>query len=177
MTSETFGKIGRIYFQIIEGIAAAIIVLVALAMLEMIVSRAIFHFPWSALDRINVIAMIWACFLVAGLLIETDGHIAVTYLPSKLTGLRLAFLKLFTHILTLITFGIIAYYGFMAFRMVLETGAIYPAEIDIPHWLGSLPVFLGMILGIPFVLHVLIKNIISIRHQLRDRKKAGGDKS
>ena len=67
--------------------------LVALAILEMIVSRTIFHFPYSALDRINVIAMIWACFLVAGLLVETDGHVAVTFLPAKLTGLRLSFLK------------------------------------------------------------------------------------
>ena len=65
--------------------------MVALAMLEMIVSRTIFHFPYSALDRINVIAMIWACFLVAGLLVETNGHVAVTFLPAKLTGLRLSF--------------------------------------------------------------------------------------
>jgi len=177
MTSETFGKIGRIYSKIIEGVAAAIIVLVALAMLEMVVSRTIFHFPWSALDRFNVIAMIWACFLVSGLLVETEGHIAVTYLPTKLTGLRLGFLKLFIHLSILAAFCIIACYGFLAFRTVYETGAIYPAEIDIPQWLGSLPVFLGMTLGIPFVLHLLIKNVAFICRQLKDRKKAEGDKS
>lgn len=39
MTLETFSKIGRIYCKTIEWIAAVIIVLVALAMLEMVVSR------------------------------------------------------------------------------------------------------------------------------------------
>jgi len=176
MTSESFGKIGRNYSKIIEGVAAVIIILVALAMLEMIVSRAIFHFPWSALDRINTIAMIWACFLVAGLLVETEGHIAVNYLPTKLSGLPLAFLKLFTHLLILVTFVIVAYYAFFAFQAAYETGVFYPAEIDIPQWLNRLPLFVGMVLGVPTVLYVLIKNVLSIRRQLKDRKKAGGDK-
>lgn len=176
MTFETFSKIGRIYCKTLEWIAAAIIVLVALAMLEMIVSRTIFHFPWSALDRINVIAMIWACFLMAGLLVKTDGHIAVTFLPTKLSGLRLSFLKLFIHLALLATFVIVAYYGFFAFRAVYETGVFYPAEIDIPQWLASLPICVGMALGIPLVLHVLIVNVVSIYRQLKG-EKAGGDKS
>ena len=176
MTSETFSKIGRIYCKTIEGIAAAIIVLVALSMLEMIVSRTVFHFPYSALDRINVIAMIWACFLMAGLLVKTDGHVAVTFLPTKLSGLRLSFLKLFINLALLATFVIVAYYAFFAFRAVHETGIFYPAEIDIPQWLNRLPILVGMTLGIPIVLHVLIVNIISIYRQLKG-EKAGGDKS
>ena len=176
MTSETFNKIGRIYCKTLEWIAAVIIVLVALAMLEMVVSRTIFHFPWSALDRINVIAMIWACFLVTGLLVKTEGHIAVNYLPARLTGLRLSFLKLFINISLLVTFCIVAYYGFLAFRSLYETGAYYPAEIDIPQWLASLPVGIGMGLGIPFVLHALFGNVTSIYRQLKG-EKAGGDKS
>ncbi|MBA7483605.1 hypothetical protein ES707_19122 [subsurface metagenome] len=175
MTSETFSKIGRTYCKAIEWVAAVIIVLVALSMLEMVVSRTIFHFPWSALDRINVIAMIWACFLVAGLLVKTDGHIAVTFLPAKLTGLRLSFLKLFTHLVLLATFVIVAYYAFFAFRAAYETGVFYPAEIDIPHWLTRLPIFIGMALGVPLVLHVLIVNVISIYRQLKG-EKVGGDK-
>ena len=176
MTSGTFSKVGRIYFKVIEWIAAVIIVLVALAMLEMVVSRTFFNFPYSALDRINIIAIIWACFLVAGLLVETDGHIAVTYLPTKLTGLRLSFLKLFIHLTLLATFVIVAYYAFFAFRAAYETGVFYPAEIDIPQWLNRLPLFVGMALGIPMVLHVLIVNVISIYRQLKG-KKTGGDKS
>ena len=175
MTSETFRKIGRIYCKTIEWIAAIIIVLVALSMLEMVVSRTIFHFPWSALDRINVIAMIWACFLMAGLLVETDGHIAVTFLPTKLTGLRLSFLKLFIHLTLLATFVIVAYVGFFAFLAVYETGIFYPAEINIPQWLTRLPIFVGMVLGIPLVLHVLIVNVVSIYRQLKG-EKVGGDK-
>lgn len=170
MTSETLVKIGQIYRKTIEGIAAAIIVLVALSMIEMVISRTIFHFPWSALDRINVIAIIWACFLVTGLLVETEGHIAVTYLPTKLTGLRLSFLKLFIHLVLLATFVIVAYYAFFAFRAVYETGIFYPAEIDIPQWLNRLPIFLGMVLGVPLVLHVLIVNLVSIYRQLKGEK-------
>jgi len=172
MTPETFSKIGRIYRKTIEGIAAAIIVLVALAMLEMVVSRAVFHFPWSALDRINTIAMIWACFLVAGLLVETEGHIAVTYLPTKLSGLRLAFLKLFIHLALLATFVLVAYYAFFAFKAVYETGIFYPAEVDIPQWLNRLPIFLGMALGVPLVLNILIANVIYICRQLKGRNRS-----
>ncbi|MCK4862673.1 MAG: TRAP transporter small permease subunit [Dehalococcoidales bacterium] len=177
MTFKILCKIGRIYSKAIEWVAASIILLVALSMLEMIISRTIFHFPWSALDRINVIAMIWACFLVAGLLVKTEGHITVNYFPAKLTGLRLLFLKLFINISLLATFCIIAYYGFLTFRAVYETGVFYPAEIDIPQWLASLPICVGMALGIPFVLHILIVNVISIYRELRNRKKAAGDKS
>jgi len=176
MTLEAFNKIGRIYCKALEWVASAIFVLVALFMLEMVVSRTIFHFPYSVLDRVNVIAMFWTCFLVAGLLVKTDGHIAVTFLPAKLTGLRLSFLKLFIHVALLATFIIVAYYGFSALRAVREIGVVYPAEIDIPQWLAYLPICVGMALGIPLVLHVLIVNVVSIYHQLKG-EKVGGDKS
>ena len=176
MTSKILSRIGQIYYKAIEWVAAYLIVLVAVAMLEMAISRTIFHFPWSALDRINVIAIIWACFLVTGLLVKTEGHIAVTFLPTKLTGWRLYFLKLFINLTLLVTFGIVAYYGFLAFKTVYDAGVIYPAEIDIPQWLASLPVFVGMALGIPFVLHILIKNVTSIYREFKE-KIAGGDKS
>ena len=177
MTSKIIRRIGQIYYKAIEWVAACIIVLVAVAMLEMAISRTIFHFPWSALDKINVIAMIWACFLVTGLLVETEVHIAVTFLPARLTGLRLSFLKLFINISLLATFGIVAYYGFLAFRTVYDAGVIYPAEIDIPQWLALLPVGIGMVLGIPFLLHVLFGNVTSIYRELKGKKVAGGDKS
>ena len=145
--------------------------LVALSMLEMAFSRTVFHFPWSALDRINIIAMIWACFLLAGPLVKTEGHIAVNYFPSRLTGLRLYFLKLFINIALLATFVIVAYYGFVTFISLYECGTIYPAEIDIPQWLTRLPVFLGMVLGLPFVLHALINSVTSIHGELKKKKK------
>jgi TRAP-type C4-dicarboxylate transport system permease small subunit len=170
-------RIGQIYYKAIEWVAAYLIVLVALSMLEMAFSRTVFHFPWSALDRINTIAMIWACFLAAGLLVETEGHIAVNYLPSRLSGLRLYFLKLFINLLLLATFIIAAYYGFLAFKNFYETCSIYPAEIDIPQWLAYFPVFLGMLVGIPFVVHVLVKNINSIRDEFKKKKKRRGSKS
>lgn len=176
MTSEIIRRIGQIYYKAIEWVAACIIVLVAVAMLEMAISRTIFHFPWSALDRINVIAMIWACFLVTGLLVKTGGHIAVNFFPARLTGLRLSFLKLFINISLLATFCIVAYYGFVAFRTVYEAGVFYPAEINIPQWLALLPVGIGMVLGIPFVLHVLIGNVTFIYRELK-KKVAGEDRS
>jgi len=177
MASKIIRRIGQIYYKSLEWVATVIIVLVALAMLEMIVSRTIFNFPWSVLDRINAIAMIWACFLITGLLVETEGHIAVTFLPSKLSGLRLSFLKLFINISLLATFCIIAYYGFIASRIMYEMGAVYPAEFDIPQWLAYLPICVGMILGIPLVLHVLIKNATSLYRELKDRKITSGDRS
>lgn len=175
MLPKILRRIGQIYFKTIEWVAAYIIVLVAVSMLEMAFSRTVFHFPWSALDRINMIAMIWAAFLLAGPLVETEGHIAVNYLPSKLTGLRLYFLKLFINIALLATFVIVAYYGFLAFIGLYETGIIYPAEVDIPQWLSRFPVFLGMVLGIPFVLHALINSITSINSEFK--KKKGKKKS
>lgn len=175
MTSAILKKIGRIYFKALEWIGAYLIVLIALSMLEMAFSRTVFHFPWSALDRINMIAIIWACFLLAGPLVKTEGHVAVNYFPLKLTGLRLYFLKLFINIALLATFVIVAYYGFFAFKGLYETGTIYPAEIDIPQWLTRLPVFLGMVLGLPFVLHPLINSVTAICGEFK--KKKGGNKS
>jgi TRAP-type C4-dicarboxylate transport system permease small subunit len=169
--SKILERIGQVYFKSVEWFAAYLIVLIALSMLEMAFSRTVFHFPWSALDRINMIAMIWATFLLVGPLVETEGHIAVTYLPLKLKGLRLYFLRLFISVALLVTFVIVAYYGFFAFKGLYECGTIYPAEIDIPQWLSRLPVFLGMLLGIPFVLRGLINNVTTINGELKKRKK------
>lgn len=171
MLSKILKRIGDVYFKAVEWFAAYLIVLVALSMLEMAFSRTVFHFPWSALDRINMIAMIWATFLLAGPLVETEGHIAVSYFPLKFKGLRLYCLKLFISIALLVTFVIAAYYGFFAFKGLYETGIIYPAEIDIPQWLSRLPVFLGMLLGIPFVIRKLIDSVTSISGELKKRKK------
>jgi TRAP-type C4-dicarboxylate transport system permease small subunit len=171
MFSKILQRIGQVYFKAVEWIGAYLIVLVALSMLEMAFSRTVFHFPWSALDRINMIAMIWATFLLVGPLVETEGHIAVNYFPMKFKGLRLYCLKLFISIALLVTFVLVAYYGFFAFKGLYETGIIYPAEIDIPQWLSRLPVFLGMLLGIPFVLRGLINNITSLNSELKKRRK------
>jgi len=177
MTSKILKRIGQIYYKAIEWIGAYLIVLVGVAMLETAFSRTVFHFPFSAIDRINIITMIWACFFVTGLLVEREGHIAVNYFPAKFTGLPLYFLKLLIHLALLVTFVIVAYYGLAAFRGLYETKALYPAEIDIPQWLSYIPVFIGMVLGIPFVLHVLIVNVVSLYRELKHRTKAAGDKS
>jgi TRAP-type C4-dicarboxylate transport system permease small subunit len=171
MLPKTLRRIGQIYFKAIEWLGAYLIVLVALSMLEMAFSRTVFHFAWSALDKINVIAIIWACLLLAGPLVKTEGHIAVNYFSSRLTGLRLYFLKLFINVALLVTFVIVAYYGFFAFKGLYETGSIYPAEIDIPQWLTRLPVFLGMVLGLPFVLHALINSITSLYGEFKKKKE------
>jgi TRAP-type C4-dicarboxylate transport system permease small subunit len=176
MTSKILKIIGNVYSKAIEWIGSYLIVLVGVVMLETAFSRTVFHFPFSALDRINIITMIWACFLVTGLLVEREGHIAVNYFPARFTGLPLYFLKLFIHLALLATFAIVAYYGLVAFRGLYETQAHYPAEIDIPQWLSYIPVFIGMVLGIPFVLHVLIVNIISLYRELKNRTRAAGEK-
>jgi TRAP-type C4-dicarboxylate transport system permease small subunit len=163
-------SIGQIYYKAIEWIAACIIVLVTISMLETAASRTIFNFPWSVMDNINVIAMIWACFLITGLLVENEAHIAVTFLPSRLKGLPLYFLKLFINTSLLATFCVITYYGFLAYKTVKEMGIVYPAEIDIPQCFAYLPVFVGMMLGIPFVVHVLIRNISTIICTFKEKR-------
>jgi TRAP-type C4-dicarboxylate transport system permease small subunit len=176
MKSGILNKIGQIYTKALEGIGAVIIILVSIAMLEMAFSRTIFNTPWSALDRINTIAIVWACFLVSGVLVERDEHISVNFLITKLSGIKYYLLKLLIHLIVLITYGLIAYYGFEGFLAVYETGIVYPAEVDIPQWLAILPISIGMIVGIPFVIHVLVVDIISIRNIAREKKVKGENK-
>lgn len=175
MTFKVLKRIGQIYTKVLECIAAAIILLVAISMLEMAVSRTFFNIPWSALDRINTIAIIWACFIISGLMIERDEHISVTFFISKLKDMKLYVLKLIIHILVLVTYGIVAYYGFEAFQIIYETGVFYPAEIDIPQWLAIFPIFLGMVLGIPYILYVLVIDVITIRKEFAVSRDVKGD--
>lgn len=174
MNSKILGKIGQIYTKLLEGISAVIMLLVTVSMLEMAVSRTIFRAPWSALDRINTIAIIWACFIISGVLIERDEHVSVSFFITKLKGLPLHILKLIIHIIVLITYCLVAYFAYVAFILIYETGVFYPAEIDIPQWLALFPIFLGMVLGIPFIIHVLIVDIINIRNAIRE-KSGNGD--
>lgn len=176
MKSGILNKIGQIYTKVLEGMGAVIIILVSLAMLEMAFSRTIFNTPWSALDRINTIAIVWACFIVSGVLVERDEHVAVNFLITKLSGLKFYILKLLIHIIVLITYCLIAYYGFESFLAVYETGIVYPAEIDIPQWLAILPISIGMIVGIPFVIHVLVVDVMSICKITREKKVKGENK-
>jgi TRAP-type C4-dicarboxylate transport system permease small subunit len=173
MTSQILKKIGRIYTIALEGIAAVIILMVSVAMLETAFSRTIFNFPWSALDRINTIAIIWACFIISGVLIERDEHISVNFFITKLQGMKLYVLKLIIHIIVLITYCIVAYYGYVACMLIYETGVFYPAEIDIPQWLAIFPIFLGMVLGIPFIIHVMVVDVITIRNTAAKKENKG----
>jgi TRAP-type C4-dicarboxylate transport system permease small subunit len=174
MTSKILKRIGLIYSKAMEWIAAIILLMVTVAMLETAFSRTFFNTPWSALDRIDTIAIIWACFIISGLMIERDEHISVNFFITKLKGLRLLILKLIIHIIVLIGYCIIAYYGYQAFQIIYDTGVFYPAEIDIPQWLAVFPIFLGMVLGIPFVIHVVVKDIIQI-HNAVAKKVVKGD--
>jgi TRAP-type C4-dicarboxylate transport system permease small subunit len=165
---EFLRKFARIYKKILEATATIIIILVTLAMLETALSRTIFHFPLSAIDKINVIIIIWACFLVNGPLVEDEDHIAVNLLPARLAGLPLHVLKAFISFCLLVAFVIAAYYGFIVFKDLYEAGVTYPAEFDIPQWIAFLPVGIGMVLAIPFVIHRLI---ISLRNIYRELKR------
>lgn len=173
MTSKILKRIGQIYTKALEWIAGGIILLVTLAMLELAFSRTFFNAPWSALDRINTIAIIWACFIISGLMVERDQHISVTFLITKLKGLKLYVLKLIIHIIVLVAYCIVAYFAFEAFQIIYETGVFYPAEIDIPQWLAIFPIFLGMVLGIPYILHVLVVDVITIRKEISERDVKG----
>jgi len=176
MDSAIIRRVVQIYHKSIEWVAATILILVSVSMLEVIVARNFLNTPFSMLDFINVIAMMWACFLMVGPLTETENHIAVTFVPSKLTGLRLAFLRLFIHLANLAAFFITGLFGFLAFRMIYEMGTVYNAEIAIPQWWAVLPICIGMILAIPSALHVMTKEIILISRELRDRNRAGRGK-
>ena len=87
--------------------------------------------------------------------------------------MKLYVLKFIIHIIVLVTYGFIAYYGFEAFQIIYETGVFYPAEIDIPQWLAIFPIFLGMVLGIPFIIHILVVDVFTIRQEISGKDKKG----
>lgn len=175
MASKILRKIGQIYSKTLEAVAAIILLLVTIAMLETAVSRTFFNTPLSAIDRINTIAIIWACFIISGLMIERDEHISVNFFITKLKGLKLLILKLIIHIIVLVGYCIVAYYGYEAYQIIYDTGVFYPAEIDIPQWLAIFPIFLGMVLGIPFIIYVLVKDVINIRKEVSVKRDIKGE--
>jgi len=160
----------RIYIKGIEWTSAVLIVLVSLAMLETAFSRTILHVPLSAIDRINIILIIWACFLVNGNLILQNNHIQINILPETLKGARLSMLRLFINLLMLAICIIASVYGFEVTRITFETGVTYTAEIDIPQWPTFLAVSLGMALAVPSTLYVICKDVLALSDHIRKRR-------
>jgi len=161
---------GRIYIKGIEWTSAVLMVLVALAMLETAFSRTILHLPLSAIDRMNVMAIIWACFLVNGNLILENNHIQINILPEKLKGAHLSMLRLFFNFFMLVICVITSIYGFEVTILTFETGVTYTAEIDIPQWPTFLAVSLGMALAVPPTLYVIFKEVLALRDHIRKRR-------
>lgn len=170
LLKKFFVGVGKVYIKGIEWVTAVIIVLVSLAMLETAFSRTVFHFPLSAIDKINIILMIWACFLVNGLLILNDQHIQINVLPEKLTGVRLSILKLVINTVVLITCLVTAIYGFVVTHVTFETGVTYTAEIDLPQWPTFLAIAVGMTLAVPACIYMMTKDIRAIRDYFTGRR-------
>jgi TRAP-type C4-dicarboxylate transport system permease small subunit len=164
-----FVRAGRIYIKSIEWTGAVLIVLVSLAMLEAAFSRTVMHFPLSAIDKINVSLMIWACFLVNSVLILEDKHIQINILPAKLRGLRLSILRLVINLALLATCLVTAIYGFEVAKITYETGVTFTAEIDLPQWPTFLAVPVGMALAVPVTVYLIARDVSAVRDHLRKR--------
>lgn len=165
-----FITLSRIYVKGIEWTSSVLMILVALAMLETIFSRAVLHAHLSAIDRINIIMIIWASFLVNGKLILENNHIQINLLPEKLKGVRLSILRIFTTLFVLAICVITSIYGFEVTLLTFETGITYTAEFDIPQWPTFLAVSLGMALAVPASLHCLFKEVLALRDHIRTKR-------
>lgn len=160
--------ISRIYIRGIEWISSFIMVLVALAMLQTVFSRAVLHSPISAIDKIIIILVIWACFLLNGNLILENNHIQINLLPEKLKGVQLSILRLLTNFFLLVICTITSIYGFKVTMLTFETGVTYTAEIAIPQWPTFLAVCLGMALAVPPTLYCIVKDILALCDYLKN---------
>lgn len=163
-------RVSRIYLKSIEWSSAVLMVLVTLAMLETVFSRAVLRLPLSAIDRINISLMIWICFMVNGILILENKHIQIDILPGKLKGARLSILRLLINLSMLAICTITTIYGYEVTMMTYETGVTYTAEIDIPQWPTFLAVSVGMALAVPSILYLICKDVQTLSDHMRKRR-------
>jgi TRAP-type C4-dicarboxylate transport system permease small subunit len=105
----------------------------------------------------------WVAFLLLGVLLRHDGHIAVDVLPHYVQGRPLTLLRagvLAFCVVAAIAFGVFGWKTVLFFK---QLGQMSPTEIEFPLWYLYVSYPLGFLLAANFALESLLRELAGRR--------------
>lgn len=151
-----------VFVKMLHFVALGASAVITLALVALVICRYVLNYPLSGMHEMSILAALWLYMTGAMLSSRNGGHLVVDLLESKLTSTKMhAFHALFISALTVV---ITAFFAFWVWKM-LVWGIKRPQTIpvlNLPLWLGQLPLGLAAITAIVYGLRDTVKSTFLI---------------
>jgi len=160
---DTYKRVNDALEWLIVALAGALIlVIVALPFLSAVVRWVTGEgYTWLAETPPQLVP--WVAFLLLGVVLRHDGHIAVDVLPHYVSGRTLRLLRagiLGFCVIAAIAFAVFGWNTVLFFR---QLGQMSPTEIEFPLWYLYVSYPLGFLLAANFALESLLREMAGKR--------------
>jgi TRAP-type C4-dicarboxylate transport system permease small subunit len=145
----------RAYDRIVDLLAVAASLLLIAMMLATVFKvglRGVFGLGIIGIDQLSGTAMVYMTFLGAIWVLRSNGHVAVDILISNAGGRLTRPLVILNSLIGAAICFFVAYYGNVAVQLSIDRGIRVAAELELPRWIGLIPIPIGFfLLGVEFL--------------------------
>ena len=170
-----FDAVVRIYTRVMMAIGCTFLALIVIIMGSEVFFRYVLNNPILWAEQMSMVLLIWITFLFLGISYQRGELISLSLLLRRMPKAVHIVLTLIAHIVTLLTLGVLIWYGYAwaeqvpgalpAFTLIWQTIAGPDAELYISNWwlYMVVPVGAGLL-----AIHLAFGLVIRIRGILND---------
>lgn len=170
-----FDVIVRVYTRVMMAVGCTFLALIVIIMGSEVFFRYVLNNPIIWAEQMSMILLIWITFLFLGISYQRGELISLSLLLRRVPKPVHIALTLIAHIVTLLTLGVLIWYGFAwaeqvpgalpAFTLIWQTIAGPDAELYVSNWwlYMVVPVGAGLL-----AIHLVFGLVIRIRRILND---------
>lgn len=138
-------------------VAAILLMAIMFATVFKVGLRGVFGIGIIGTDQLSGTAMVYMTFLGAVWVLRHNRHVTVDLL---LIGASVPLRRILIVVNSLIGAAVcfaVSYYGFHAVSLSIQRGIMVAAELELPRWIGLLPIPVGtFLLGVEFLRRALV---------------------
>ena len=175
MTESRDERFGFSFDRIVHAslmVAAALVIFDMLALTVDVLMRFLFSVTWTGLPEITEYSLLWMTFLGTTWVMRINRHIRVELLIRRLAPQRRAILDVVGFIMTVLTLGVIAWYGGALVVGDFLTGKVVASILRPPAWTVELVIPAGLVM---LLWQVFLSSPLRLRRPTRRASEHTGE--
>ena len=156
---EKLWSLSRMVESLLTSLSNLLMIGVTIMIFSEVVNRFWFQQSYGFLEEIATWMQVWFVCLAIGLITKSGGHIAVEFLPSKLSERRKKVWLVVADVVTLIFASVLFWSGVEMCQKARELGVLSVSGIPVPIWVIKLCIPVGGILTAFFAIGKLVLDI------------------
>jgi len=171
-----WSRVSHFLEKILVAVACIILAGTTLSLSAEALGRAFFSRTWGFMEELPSLFMPYMVFLLLGVALKRNLHVAVDLLPIFLKGRARAILIAIVYLAVGLSSCLLLYGAILGVRGFYQMGFKTTTEIALPIWIFYLSLVIGFGLLILFSAEMFVGSVVSLRkdlHSSGNRKEDG----